>query len=70
MQASYLQFNNINVRKPNIFSRCSRCGQQFRAELKANERIDDALLKVRSEYNAHDCKGVGSQFANSDNNTH
>jgi hypothetical protein len=65
MKSSYLQFNNIDVRKPNIFSRCSRCGQEFRAELHAGEKLDDVLLKVRNEYNAHECTGAGTQRSTS-----
>ena len=37
----YLQFENIDMEQPDISSRCSHCGQEFRAEPKPAERVDD-----------------------------
>ena len=52
----YLQFDNIDMEKPDISSRCSCCGREFRAEPKVAERVDDVLLRVRAEFEAHDCR--------------
>ena len=51
----YLHFDNIDVEQPDISSRCSRCGQQFSAEPKPNERMDDVLLRIRAKFDAHNC---------------
>jgi hypothetical protein len=51
----YLQFDNIDMEKPDISARCSRCGQEFRAQPKPGERVDDVLLRIRAEFEAHKC---------------
>jgi hypothetical protein len=51
----HLHFQNIDMEKPDISSRCSRCGQEFSAEPKPAERVDDALLRIRTEFEAHKC---------------
>lgn len=51
----YLQFDNIDMERPDIRSRCSRCGREFRAEPKPTERVDDVLLRMRAEFEAHKC---------------
>lgn len=51
----YLHFDNIDMEQPDISSRCSRCGQQFSAEPKPNERVDDVLLRIRAAFDAHNC---------------
>ena len=52
----YLQFDNIDMEKPDISSRCSRCGREFSAEPKPAERVDDVLLRIRTEFEAHECR--------------
>lgn len=52
----YLQFDNIDMEEPTISSRCSRCGREFKAEAKPAERVDDVLLRVRAEFEAHRCE--------------
>lgn len=52
----YLHFDNIDMDKPDISSSCSRCGQTFTAEPKPGERVDDVLLRIRAEYDAHVCR--------------
>ena len=52
----YLHFDNMDMEKPDISSRCSRCGQTFKAEPKPGERVDDVLLRIRAEFNSHDCR--------------
>jgi hypothetical protein len=51
----YLHFDNIDMREPEIHARCSRCGQEFSALTKPNERVDDVLLRIRAEYDEHQC---------------
>jgi hypothetical protein len=51
----YLHFENIDMKKPDISSRCSRCGQEFPAEPKPGERVDDVLVRIRAEFEAHKC---------------
>jgi hypothetical protein len=52
----YLQFENIDMEKPDISSRCTRWGREFRAEPKPAERVDDVLLRIRAEFEAHECR--------------
>ncbi len=52
----YLHFDNIDMNEPVISSRCSRCGREFAANPKAGERVDDVLLRIRVEFNSHECQ--------------
>jgi hypothetical protein len=52
----YLQFENIDMEKPDISLRCTHCGLEFRAEPKPAERVDDVLLRIRAEFEAHECR--------------
>jgi hypothetical protein len=54
-QDRYLHFDNIDMRRPDIHARCSHCGQEFSATPKASERVDDVVLRIRAEYDAHKC---------------
>lgn len=54
-QDRYLHFSHIDMEHPNISSQCSRCGQEFSAEPKPGERVDDVLLQIRAEFEAHTC---------------
>lgn len=51
----YLHFDNIDMRKPDISSQCSHCGQTFKAEPKPGERVDDVLLRIRAQFDSHLC---------------
>ncbi|HKV79601.1 MAG TPA: hypothetical protein VJP02_15745 [Candidatus Sulfotelmatobacter sp.] len=53
--ARYLQFDTIDARSAEVSSRCSACGQEFRAEIKLGERIVDVIQRIREEYNKHEC---------------
>jgi hypothetical protein len=55
MRDAYLDFDKIDMEEPEISSRCSRCGLVFRAEPEAGERVDDVLLRMRAEFEAHQC---------------
>ncbi len=57
-QARYLHFNNISIDSPCVVSSCSRCGQEFTAERKPDEKIDDVILQVRQDFNAHECSNA------------
>lgn len=52
----YLQFENIDMEQPDISSRCSRCGKEFRAEPKPLESVDEVLLRIRADFEAHRCR--------------
>jgi hypothetical protein len=49
----YLHFENIDVEQPEISSQCTHCGQKFKAEPRAG---DDVLLRIRAEFNSHQCQ--------------
>ena len=51
----YLHFDNIDVEQPEISSQCTHCGQAFKAEPMPDERVDDVLLRIRGEFNSHEC---------------
>jgi hypothetical protein len=51
----YLHLDNIDMRKPDVSSQCSRCGQRFEAEPKPGERVDDVLLRIRAHFDSHLC---------------
>jgi hypothetical protein len=51
----YLHFDNIDVEQPEISSQCSR-GQTFEAQPRPGERVDDVLLRIRCEFNSHQCQ--------------
>jgi len=52
----YLHFDNIDVEQPCISSRCSYCGQTFEAEPRSSERVDDIIVRIRCEFNSHQCQ--------------
>ena len=51
----YLHFDNIDMELPDITSRCSQCGQTFKTKPEPGEGVDNALLRIRGEFNAHQC---------------
>jgi hypothetical protein len=51
----YLQFDNIDMEQPYISSRCSHCGETFEAEPRPGEMVCDVLLRIRGEFNSHQC---------------
>jgi hypothetical protein len=53
----YLRFNNIEPEKP-VVTRCSNCHQKFIADPRAGERMDDVILRLRSEFARHRCREV------------
>ena len=58
-----LQFlDKIEQGKP-IKGRCSLCNRSFIGESKPGERMDDALLRMRADFDAHDCHEETRQVA-------
>jgi hypothetical protein len=55
IQQGYLLFDNIDMEQADISSRCSRCGQKFSADPKPGERVDEVLLRIRADFEAHQC---------------
>lgn len=53
----YLQFENIEPGQP-VSSECSLCKRTFRVIPEPKERTDDVLLRMRAEFDAHDCKAA------------
>jgi hypothetical protein len=54
----YLRFENLDMAQPKINAQCSACGKEFNSEVRAGERIDDVLFRIRAAYNAHECRSV------------
>jgi hypothetical protein len=50
-----LQFKNIEQGQP-VSAVCSRCKRLFRAMPKPGERTDDLLLRMRADFDEHDCQ--------------
>jgi hypothetical protein len=51
----YLHFDNLDIEHLPVTSRCSVCEKVFSAEVKPGERLDDVLLRIRAEFDAHEC---------------
>jgi hypothetical protein len=52
----YLHFDNIDMTEPVISARCCRCQRRFAMNPKTGEKVEDVLLRVRAEFNAHECQ--------------
>jgi hypothetical protein len=52
----YLYFEHIDMDQADISSICTRCGKHFSAEPEPGERVDDVLLRIRAEFEAHKCR--------------
>ncbi len=57
-----LNFSKVETGKP-AMARCSACKRVFVAKPQGNERTDDLLLKIRAEFDAHNCNEDASQAA-------
>jgi hypothetical protein len=55
MPDRYLHFDNLDTTQREITSQCSRCGREFKSKIKPNERIDEVLIRIRAEFDAHVC---------------
>jgi len=54
----YLRFGNVMQRPDPIHASCSRCDKGFIGRYRSpNERTDEVLMRMRAEFEAHDCEG-------------
>ena len=51
----YLRFENIDIKQPEISAWCSQCGQSFKGIPQPTELVNEVLLRIRREFDAHDC---------------
>jgi hypothetical protein len=52
----YLEFGNLDLRSnQTIIAACSSCGRTFLGNLNPGERVDEVLLRMRSEFEDHSC---------------
>lgn len=49
-----LSFSDLENDKV-VIAVCGGCGKKFEAEPQAGKQIDDQLLIVRAQFDAHDC---------------
>jgi cytochrome c2 len=55
-QARFLHFDNVDTHmQSEIFSRCNRCQQEFRAKPKPGENIFEVIERIRAQYEVHNC---------------
>ena len=52
----YLQFGNLEAGQL-VYAQCSACDRMFLARPANEDRIDDLILRVRDEFDAHRCDG-------------
>jgi hypothetical protein len=51
-----LHFDRIDMDHADVSSRCTRCGEEFTAKPTPGERADNVLLRIRDEFEAHECR--------------
>jgi len=54
-QGRYLHFDAVNLDPPYVVSRCSQCGQEFSVDPKPGEKMDELMLRIRADFEAHQC---------------
>jgi hypothetical protein len=54
----YLSFSHIENERP-VVAFCELCGKRFEAQPEAGKSVDDLILKVRAEFESHDCNSKG-----------
>jgi hypothetical protein len=52
----YLRFENIETGH-SVTAWCSHCDRRFIDAPQPGDHIDEVLLRMRAEYEAHDCTG-------------
>ena len=56
MESRYLHFGNLTAQGEPIHAQCSCCNRDFVGIYgSANERTDEVLLRIRAEFEAHEC---------------
>ncbi len=62
-QERYLQFSTVEIGH-SVSARCTRCDRVFLEKPKAvGERTDEIILRLRADFDAHDCHEDPSQAA-------
>jgi len=51
----YLHFENFDLAIPCIAARCSACGREFTTDPMPGETLEDAVQRVRNEFDKHQC---------------
>jgi hypothetical protein len=52
----YLHFDDIDLTMNTpVVASCSVCGRTFNVEPNAGEVLDSVLLRIRAEFDAHNC---------------
>jgi hypothetical protein len=58
----YLHFGNLDMKSGiPVKGQCSVCGRPFVGTPKLGERIDEVLVRMRREFDAHNCNADFSQ---------
>ena len=56
--ARYLHFDNFMQQGAPIYAICNRCNREFVGVYRLpDERTDEVLLRMRAEFEAHQCEG-------------
>jgi len=55
-QTPYLSFSNIESDRP-VVAFCSQCGKRFETAPEVAKHVDQLILDVRADFDAHQCKG-------------
>jgi len=59
----YLHFENLDLKAENLAGECSSCRRTFLSRQNASDSIDDVLLRIRSEFEGHNCQGNAGDAA-------
>ena len=66
MKERYLQFENLDMNGGEaIRAACTDCGRQFLGKPNPSDRIDDVLMRMRADFEAHICHEDSSRGADS-----
>jgi hypothetical protein len=62
MDSRFLHFDTLMAQGQPICARCDRCSRKFVGTYRApKERTDEVLLRMRVEFDAHDCGRIIGQ---------
>ena len=61
-QDRYLHFDNIDMAAPELQAHCSCCRKEFRATPNPYELVDEVASRLRSEFDAHECKSYDATW--------
>jgi hypothetical protein len=57
-----LEFTKVKTKAP-VLAYCSLCKRKFVGRQRSGETTDDVILRVRAEFNQHDCREDARQAA-------